>query len=294
MHKPTVRPVLCVVLLLSLPLPARAADHPLDPLSYQEMWRVLELLREAGHMDRDTRFSELTLQEPAKRDVLAWRPGAELPRAAYALVRRGHDTYEATVDLAAGRVASWERLTGAQPSWVGEEFRALVDKVLEHPDFIAGLAARGITDFTFLDCSTTPRGYFGTAEERGRRIGNVSCAESRGVRNSWTRRVEGLSAVVDLVAEEVLRVVDDGPVPLTDTVADFDRTTLDAPREVPGPLDTRQPLALGPHVRIHAEDQPGKPDPDQEHRPGFSRHERLPRFQSSSCRASETMSTALR
>ena len=83
MHKPTVRLAPCVVLFLSLSIspPARAAEHPLDPLSYQEMWRVLELLRDAGQMDRDTRFSELTLQEPAKRDVLAWRPGAEMPRA---------------------------------------------------------------------------------------------------------------------------------------------------------------------------------------------------------------------
>ena len=243
MHKPTVRLALCIVLLL--PLPVRAAEHPLDPLSFQEMWRVLELLRDAGHMDRDTRFSELTLLEPDKRDVLAWRPGAEMPRAAYAVVRQGGETYEAAVDLAAGRVASWKPLTGAQPAWTGDEFRAVVDKVLEHPDFIAGLEARGITDFTFLDCSTSPRGYFGTAEERGRRIGNVSCSESRGVRNSWTRRVEGLSAVVDLVAGEVLRVVDDGPVPVTDTVADFDRTTLAAPRKVPGPIDTRQPLGPG-------------------------------------------------
>ncbi len=243
MHKPTVRLALCIVLLL--PLPAGAAEHPLDPLSYQEMWRALELLRDAGHMDRDTRFSELTLREPAKRDVVAWTPGAEMPRAAYAVVRQGRETYEATIDLAAGRVASWTPLTGVQPSWIGEEFNALVDKVLEHPDFIAGLAARGITDFTFLDCRTGPPGYFGTAEERGRRIGNVSCSESRDVRNSWTRRVEGLSAVVDLVAGEVLRVVDDGPVPITGTVADFDRTTLDAPREVPGPIDTRQPLGPG-------------------------------------------------
>ena len=243
MHKLPVRLALCIVLLL--PLPVRAAEHPLDPLSFQEMWRVLELLRDAGHMDRDTRFSELTLLEPDKRDVLAWRPGAEMPRAAYAVVRQGGETYEAAVDLAAGRVASWKPLTGAQPAWTGDEFRAVVDKVLEHPDFIAGLEARSITDFTFLDCSTGPRGYFGTAEERGRRIGNVSCSESRGVRNSWTRRVEGLSAVVDLVAGEVLRVVDDGPVPVTDTVADFDRTTLAAPRKVPGPIDTRQPLGPG-------------------------------------------------
>ncbi len=238
---------LCFILFAALAVAptARAADHPLDPLSYQEIWRVLEVVRNAGHMDRDTRFSQLSLHEPPKREVLAWRPGAEMPRKAYALVRRGANAYEAIVDLTADRVATWSLLEGIQPNWLSEEFEALVDKVLENPDFIAGLEARGITDTTLLDCSTGPPGYFGTEEERGRRLGNVRCSEPRGVRNAWTRQVEGLTAVVDLDSEEVLRVVDDGPVPLTDTNGDFDRTTLDRPREIPGPLDTRQPLGPG-------------------------------------------------
>ena len=236
-----------LILLASLVAaqPTNAADHPLDPLSYQEVWRVLELVRSAGHMDRETRFSQLTLHEPPKQAVLAWHPGAAMPRKAYAVVRQGKDAFEAIVDLAADRVSSWSPLNGVQPNWSGDDFKAVVDKVLEHPDFLAGLEARGISDTTFLDCSTGPPGYFGTEEERGRRIGNVRCTEPRGVRNAWTRQVEGLSAVVDLDSKEVLRVVDDGPVPVTGTDGDFDRTTLERPREVPSPLDTRQPLGPG-------------------------------------------------
>ena len=244
---------LCTVVLavLAAASPARAAGHPLDPLSYQEIWRVLELIRDAGHMDRETRFSQLTLHEPPKSDVQAWSPGTEMPRSAYALVRQGNDSFEAIIDLSAGQVASWSPLQGIQPNWSGDDYEAVVDKVLEHPDFLAGLKARGITDTTFLDCDTIPPGYFGTEGERGRRIGNVSCAEPRGVRNVWTRQVEGLSAVVDLDSEEVLRVVDDGPVPLSATDADFDRTTLERAREVPGPLDTRQPLGPGFEIDRH-------------------------------------------
>ena len=239
--------LLCFILVgaLAAGQPAQAADHPLDPLSYQEIWRVLELVRDAGHMDRATRFSQLALHEPQKREVLAWRPGAVMPRKAYALVRHGEDVFEAIVDLTADQVESWSPLNGIQPNWSEEDFEAVIDKVLEHTDFIAGLEARGITDTTFLACSTGPPGYFGTEEERGRRLGNVRCSEPRGVRNAWTRQVEGLTAVVDLDSEEILRVVDDGPVPITGTNGDFDRTTLERPREVPGPLDTRQPLGPG-------------------------------------------------
>ena len=95
-----------LILLASLVAaqPTNAADHPLDPLSYQEVWRVLELVRSAGHMDRETRFSQLTLHEPPKQAVLAWHPGAAMPRKAYAVVRQGKDAFEAIVDLAADRV----------------------------------------------------------------------------------------------------------------------------------------------------------------------------------------------
>lgn len=239
--------LLCFLLIAtqSVALAAQEGDHPLDPLSYQEIWRVLEIIRDAGHMDRETRFSQLTLHEPPKRDVLAWNTDTPMPRKAYAVVRHGKDAFEAIVDLAANQVESWSPLQGIQPNWSGDDYKAVVDKVMEHPDFLAALETRGIGDTTFLDCSTGPPGYFGTEEERGRRIGNVRCAEPRGVRNAWTRQVEGLSAVVDLDSEEVLRVVDDGPVPITRTDGDFDRTTNERPRQVKGPLDTRQPLGPG-------------------------------------------------
>ncbi len=233
------------LVLLAAALPVTAADHPLDPLSYQEVWRALEILRDAGHLDGDTRFSQLTLAEPAKDEVLAWRQGDDVPRAAYALVRQAGDSFEAVIDLAEGRVGSWSRLEGVQPNWTSEEFGAVVDKAFEHPDFLAGLSRRGITDYTFLDCMTIPPGYFGAEEEQGRRLGHVRCSEPRGARNGWARQVEGLTALVDLDSGEVLRVVDDGAAPIPDVDADFDRTTLDRPREIPGPFRVDRPQGVG-------------------------------------------------
>ena len=96
-------------------------------------------------MDRKTRFSQLTLQEPPKREVLAWRPGAGMPRKAYAVVRHGEKAFEAVVDLTADRVASWSPLKEVHPNWIEDDFKAMVDKVLEHPGFVSGLKARGIT-----------------------------------------------------------------------------------------------------------------------------------------------------
>ena len=35
--------------------------HPLDPLDFQEYWKVLEALRKAGHLNDSTRFSMVNL-----------------------------------------------------------------------------------------------------------------------------------------------------------------------------------------------------------------------------------------
>ena len=224
---------------------AQAAEHPLDPLSFQEHWKALEILRGAGRLDGATRFSRLTLRPPAKQDVLAWREGDDVPRAAYALVRQGNDSFEAVIDLVAGELASWTALEGVEPNWHAEEFRSVVGKVLKHPDFLAGLKRRGIEDTTFLDCATVPPGYYGTEEERGKRLGHVNCTDVRGVRNTWARGVEGLTAVVDLDAGTVVRVVDEGDAGVAPTNADYHPGPYDKPRAVPGPFHVSQPLGPG-------------------------------------------------
>ena len=51
--------------------------------------------------------------------------------------------------------------------------------------------------------------------------------------------------MVDLTAGEVLRVVDDGVAPIPDVDADYDRTTLDHPREIAGPFELDLPEGVG-------------------------------------------------
>ena len=237
--------LLAVVLLAIGGVAVNAATHPLDPLSFKEYWRALEVLREAGKLDEHTRFSLFGLREPTKREVLRWRPGKAIPRMAYALARQGDDAFEAVVDLRAAKLVSWEALENAQPNWLGEEFGEVTDQVLKHPDFLAGLAKRGITDTLFLECDTLPAGYFGTEEQRGRRIGHVRCKDVRGVRNTWMREVEGLTAVVDMRAGTVLRVVDEGATPVAKTEAEYHTKPGDVRREVPGPMRVSQPLGPG-------------------------------------------------
>ena len=95
-----------------------AIQHPLDPLTFQEYWTVLEVLHAAGKVDSDTRFSMVRLEPPPKD--LVWRfegigagsgagaaaaapELAAIPRRAYAIVRQKEKEWEAVVDLASAR-----------------------------------------------------------------------------------------------------------------------------------------------------------------------------------------------
>ena len=224
---------------------AQTPQHPLDPLGWQEYWTVLDVLAEAGHLDSETRFSRLQLHEPDKSLVWNWKSGNDIPRSAFAVVREGPRTFEAVVDISARRLTSWSELEGAQPQWLDEEFGSGAARVKENPEFIAAMERRGITDLTFIDCHAIPPGYFGTPEQQGKRIGYVYCSDPSGVRNTWTRSIGGLTIVVDMEDGTVLRVVDEGVVPVPETTAEYDRASLEPMRDVPGPVHVSQPLGPG-------------------------------------------------
>jgi primary-amine oxidase len=234
-------PGLLAVLAVATPLHAQS-PHPMDPLTFQEHWAVLEILREADRYDTDTGVSLVLLHEPAKDQVQGWVPGQPFDRAALVVLRRDGETYEAVVDLTGRRIRSWTRVEGGQAPWLEREFTAVEDVVKEHPDVIAAFARRGITDLTFIDCGAGPPGRFGLPEEEGRRIAHAHCADARGVRNLWTRGIGGLTVVVDMDAREVLRVVDEGAVPVTATNADYDERSVGPLRRNATPISLHQPL----------------------------------------------------
>lgn len=221
------------------------AGHPLDPLTFDEYWTILKTLDANGKLDPKTRFSLISLAPPDKQLVWSWDGETAPPRAAEAVVRQGNDTFEAKVDLVAKKIVSWEKLEGVQPNWLGEEFKKGVDKVLEHPEFLAALKKRGIDNLAFISCSAGPPGYYGTEEQKGRRVAYVRCHDLRGARNRWARQIESLGAVLDIDKEEVIRVVDEGVVPIPDTDADYSGSASAAAREVPGPMFMSQPQGVG-------------------------------------------------
>ncbi len=216
--------ILSSILFTFLTLPAQAAaQHPMDALDASEIAATTAILKNAGHVNDRTLVASITLQEPPKADVLAWKTGDPIPRRAKAVLRRDATTFEAVVDLQSGRVLSHKAIPGAQPFVTLPEILAAIETTTADPRMQEGLRKRGITDFEKLFCAPRTAGNFGTEAERTRRIVKVDCFDIRGVKSDvFANPIEGLFATVDLDHNEVLAVTDLGvvPVPSGDTELD--------------------------------------------------------------------------
>lgn len=228
--------------------------HPLDALSTAEITATVELLRAAGHVDDGTRYETVRLQPPAKDDVWAWEPGqTPLPRKAFMAVRHRRRVYESVVNLDARRVESWVEIPGVQAAPFDEEYGIAGEAALADARFRAGLTKRGLTAPGETLCEGMgPVGYFGPSPADGRRLQEVQCYLVTGDGNYWAHPVEGLFAIVDVDAREVLEVHDGPVVPLVRSPAGFDSSSVIAQtgrfRDAPRPLEISQPE--GPGFRV--------------------------------------------
>ena len=165
-----------------------AATHPLDPLSEAEINAVRTVLRADGKVDDDTRYPMVTLMEPPKAEVLAWKAGDPIPRHASAVVKKGPQTFEAVIDLTGGKVESWKQVEG-QPSILLEEFTGAGEIVKSNPGWQAAMRKRGFESFDQIICLPATSGYYGIADEEGRRVVRLICFDKAGgTQNFWVAR----------------------------------------------------------------------------------------------------------
>lgn len=248
MKRPSSAVWLLVVLSSILPgrVTAQTPSHPLDPLTRLEHFAVLEVLQQAGKLTETTRFTRIEIKDPPKADVWAWKPGAPLARAAEVVASDGPKVFEGTVDVSNRRLVSWTERTGVQPMWLESEFGAeVVEKAMKDPRFIEALQRRDITSTQFVTCLAVPPGVFAEPKYAGKRIGVLSCRLRSGYRNTWARRIEGLSVVMDMHAKQILEFTDDETVPMPAGGTDFDRAAIGTFRSYGAPLDVRQPNGPG-------------------------------------------------
>jgi primary-amine oxidase len=224
-----------------------AALHPLDPLNEAEI-RAAVAAAKADPRLASAVFPSIALQEPPKAAVLAWQPGQALSRQARLQAMTPERVYDVLVDVSGQRLVSVTERTGVEPSLTSSELGA-AGIVLTNDEFLAGLKKRGITDPKKVFCAPFSAGYYGDPAEDDKRLVKVGCFDTRRTTtNTFGWPIERLYALVDLRKREVLRVTDDGVVPISDAELNFNEAAS-------GPLrDPRKPILLdqpsGGNVRI--------------------------------------------
>ncbi|WP_432523981.1 primary-amine oxidase [Kineococcus sp. SYSU DK006] len=221
------------------------SSHPLVPLGDDEFRRNLDVVRSSGRLAPSMRFASVTLAEPPKADVLAWREGDPVPRRARSVLwdRADNRTYEVVSDLVAGRVERFEHVPGVTPNFTLDEYHEVAAALRAHPRVAQALAGRGVHDLGLVLFDTWTYGAAVMPEQwRDRRLGWVDVwVRETPTGNPYAHPVSGLKFVVDMNTCELLEVEDrDDPGSPPQVVGEYDPDLL--PAQLPG-FAVREPLA---------------------------------------------------
>jgi len=201
------------------------AQHPLEPLAAEEFRRTVEVLRREQKVTDAWRFASIALVEPEKAQMKAWRPGDQIPRRALAVVwsREDNQTYEAVVDLDQDSVASWTHVPDAVPNFTVDELYECDETMRSHPEVIAALAKRGITDLSLVLVDVWTYGRQLIPEQwRDRRIGwcDIWYRETPDS-NPFAHPVSGLKLVVDMNTLELLEIEEEADLGSPDVQGEY-------------------------------------------------------------------------
>ncbi len=223
---------------------APAVAHPLSMLTGDEIRRAVEILRAEGKVDDGALFAHVVLHEPEKEAVASWVPGDPIEREVRALIVPGPslDLHEAIVSVTAGTVREFRVVEGMRSALLMTEAMNAVFTTKAHPDYIAALARRGITDLDNVQIDPWPAGTFGYDCEEGRRISRcISFLRTDKTDNGYARPIEGVIVHFDLGRNEVIEVIDHGVVSMPQQSGSYFAADQPAMRTDLKPLEITQP-----------------------------------------------------
>jgi primary-amine oxidase len=218
--------------------------HPLEPLTADEVTAAVAAVRATGKLDDAARFASITLVEPAKAELAAFADGGEVERHVRLSIVTGPEAAvtETIVALPGGEVTTWQVTDDVRPALLFEESLLAIIALYDHPDWVAALAKRGITDLDKVQIDPWPTGSFGIAAEEGRRVARcIAYYREDPEANGYARPIEGLLARVDMARSEVLDVIDLGVTPLPPELGSYYPEHNGPPRTGLQPLHITQP-----------------------------------------------------
>ncbi|ANY05301.1 primary-amine oxidase [Pseudonocardia sp. HH130630-07] len=218
--------------------------HPLSRLTATEIDSARAVLESHDLLGPEVRVPVLALEEPSRAEVAAHRDGDPVDRRVRAVLLDPATGTSRTVIASLTRSAvdstqEHDPVTDGQPPITGEEMEGVDAIVKADPGWLEAMARRGITDVSLVAACPLSAGSFGLPGEQGRRMLRVlSFLQHRRDDSPWAHPVDGVVAYVDLLAREVVELIDTGVVPVPQEEGNFG----DGPyRESRTPLHVSQP-----------------------------------------------------
>ncbi len=235
----------------------REVAHPLDPLTAAEISAGRSILVDAGIVTDSTRFPAVLPVEPSKESVAGFRPGDEIERRIlFVLLDPATGAAsEAVVSVTTERLVTHTPLATdkppyGQPQYLFEEYDKAMAIAKASPEWRAAMSRRGLADrIEHAFCAPLAPGFFGREDEVGRRvIRSLTFLREDENDSPWSHPVEGLIVHIDLTKAEVIRVEDEGDVPVPALSGNYDAAAIGPPRASLTPIEITQPQ--GPSFRV--------------------------------------------
>ncbi len=219
-------------------------SHPLEQLSAAEIKTTVSVIRKQKSLSPDVRFTQISLQEPVKSEVLEFTLGRPFKREAFVTLLESNlnKIYEAVVDLKALKLTSWKEIKTGQPVILDEEFK-LLDKIAKaDPRWQEAMKKRGIKNFDEVWVDGLAPGHLSANERQtdARLIRGLSYYKGKNW-NYYGRKIEGVMLTVNLNTGKVFDFVDTGIVPFSKENWDFDEQSVGKLRTAPKSLKIVQP-----------------------------------------------------
>jgi primary-amine oxidase len=227
----------------------QAVEHPLDPLTSEEIEVTTKILERDKDLHDDFTFHSYSQIEPTKEELKEWG-GEPAERDIFAVLRDKKDgkTYEAVVSLEKETVTSWEHIEDAQPNIPGQEVVEAENAVKESEEFREAAKKRGVENFELVIVDPWPINaseFVPDDIDTDRRLARgLTWVADNKEDNAYAHPIEGVHVWIDLDDMEVVQVQDNGVVdednPLPEEDANY-KPDLIQTREDRKHLDVVQP-----------------------------------------------------
>ncbi|AKS32551.1 primary-amine oxidase [Mycolicibacterium goodii] len=217
-----------------------APDHPLTPLTADEIRAARGIVVDNGLVTDHVRFVYLALEEPHKQTVLAFTPGDPIERRARVLLldRTTGKGSDLVVSITEGAVVSKvdinSEIDGHVPI-LDQEFEDIESFLLDCQQWIDAMRKRDL-DPAKVRAVPLSAGVFGHEDEVGKRIVRVLAFYQYDQADlPWSHPIDGVVAYVDLTERAVVKVIDEVQLPLPAERGQWDAE----PHAVPERTDLR-------------------------------------------------------